>query len=57
VQSVEGTETIVSGKHTLGGNGFHRQAKRVKLHRTRVVSGETTNKVETLNDVRGDKDI
>jgi hypothetical protein len=32
-------------------DSFHKQTKRVKLHIIRVVSGETTNREETLNDV------
>jgi hypothetical protein len=31
---------------------FHRQAKRIKLHRVGVVSGETTNRKKTLDKVR-----
>jgi hypothetical protein len=47
-QSVEWIETIVPSEHAHGGKVFHIQAKRVKLHRTRVVNGETTNRDETL---------
>jgi hypothetical protein len=35
-----------------GSKGFHRQAKRIKLHGARVIGGEPADKNETLNKVR-----
>lgn len=40
-----------------GSKILHRQAKGVKLHRTRVISGKLANKKNTLNDVGGNKNI
>jgi hypothetical protein len=50
--SVERTGAIISGKHASGGKVFHIQAKRIKLHGAGIVSGETTDKKETLDKVR-----
>jgi hypothetical protein len=49
-QSVEWIRAIVHDNHAHG-------AKMVKLHKTRVTSGKTVNKKETLNEVRNDNDI
>jgi hypothetical protein len=35
-----------------GSKIFHRQAKRIKLHRAGVIGGETTDRKETLDKVR-----
>jgi hypothetical protein len=55
--SVERTGAIVSGKHASGSMVFHRQAKRIKLYGAGVVSGETTNRKETLDKVRSYQNI
>jgi hypothetical protein len=43
---------VVSDKHMPGSKVFHRQVKRIKLHGAGVVDGETTDKKETLDEVR-----
>jgi hypothetical protein len=35
----------------LGGKVFYKQAKRVKLHGTRVVGGEPTNGKKSVNEI------
>jgi hypothetical protein len=54
---VEGPWAVTSSEKGPGGKILHRQTKRIKLHRTRVVSSELTNRKKILNDVGGDKDV
>jgi hypothetical protein len=54
---VEGPEAVTPSEKDPGGNILHRQTKRVKFHRTRVVSSELTDGKKILNDVGGDKDV
>jgi hypothetical protein len=53
---VEGPGAITPSKKGHGGKILHRKTKRVKLHGTRVVSSELTNRKKILNDVEGNKD-
>jgi hypothetical protein len=57
VKCVEGPEAVTPSEKGHGGKILHRQTKRVKLHRTRVVSSELTDGKKILNDVGGNKDI
>jgi hypothetical protein len=54
---VEGPEAVTPSEKVPGGKILHRQTKRVKLHRTRVVSSELMDGKKILNDVGGDKDV
>jgi hypothetical protein len=54
---VEGPGAVTPSEKGPGGKFLHRQTKRVKLHRTRIVSSELSNKKKILNDVGGDKDV
>jgi hypothetical protein len=54
---VEGPGAVTPSEKGPDGKILHRQTKRVKLHRTRVVSSELTDGKKILNDVGGDKDI
>jgi hypothetical protein len=54
---VEGPGAVTPSQKGPGGKILHRQTKRVKFHRTRVVSSELTDGKKVLNDVGGDKDI
>jgi hypothetical protein len=54
---VEGTGAVTPSEKGPGGKILHRQTKRVKLYRTRVVSSELTDGKKILNDVGGDKDV
>jgi hypothetical protein len=54
---VEGAGAVTPSEKGPGGKILHRQTKRVKLHRTRVVSSELTDGKKILNDVGGNKDV
>jgi hypothetical protein len=56
-KSVEWLGAFTAREKGPGSKILHRQAKGVKLHRTRVVSGKLTNRKNTLNDVGGNKNI
>jgi hypothetical protein len=47
----------VTPREDPGRKVLHRQAKGVKLHRTRVVSDKLMNRKKTLNNVRSNKDV
>jgi hypothetical protein len=54
---VERPGAVTPSEKGPGGKIIHRQTKRVKLHRTRVVSNELSNGKKILNDVGCDKDV
>jgi hypothetical protein len=54
---VERPQTITPGDHVLGRKILHRKAKRVKLHRTSIVSSKVMNRYEILNNIGCDKNI
>jgi hypothetical protein len=54
---VEGLRAVTSSKKGPSGKVLHRQTKRVKFHRARIVSIELMNGKKILNDIGGDKDV
>jgi hypothetical protein len=48
---------VIAGEKGPDSKILHRQAKGVKLHRTRIVSDNLTNIKKTMNDVGGNKNI
>jgi hypothetical protein len=53
---VEGPRAVTPSEKGPGGKKLHRQTKRVKLHRTRVVISELTDGKKIMNDVDGWKE-
>ena len=57
MEGIKITITIAPGDHVLGLKILHRDTKRIKFNRTKVVTSKATNKNKFFYDVRGDKDI
>jgi hypothetical protein len=51
VERVEGPEAVTPSEKGPGGKILHRQTKRVKFHKSRIVSSELTNGKKILNDI------
>jgi hypothetical protein len=56
-QGVDKTGAIGPNDHALRSKILHKETKRVKFHRTRIISGEFMNRQKILNNVRSNKDI
>ena len=56
-ERVEITRAIAPGDHAPCLEVLHRKAKWVKLDGTIIISGETTDRNQVLNNVRRDQDI
>jgi hypothetical protein len=54
---VEGPQAVEPSNHILARKILHRKAIGVKLHRTLIVSSETTNRYIFLNNVESNKDV
>jgi hypothetical protein len=48
-KGVKGPRTVTSEQRTPGSQILHSKTRRVKLHRTRIVSCKTTNKKKIIN--------
>jgi hypothetical protein len=57
VEVVEVAGAIAANDLGLGGKVLNRETKRVKLNRTRVISGKTMNGNEIFHKVRNNKNI
>jgi hypothetical protein len=56
-KGVQWLGAVTTREKSSGSKILHRQVKRVKLHRTRVINGKLTNGEKTLNNVRGNKNV
>jgi hypothetical protein len=56
-ERVEVTRAIAPGDHVPSLKIFHRKTKGIKLDRTIVINGKTTNRNQILNNARGHENI
>jgi hypothetical protein len=56
-KSVKGPHAITSEQRTPGSQILYNKTRRVKLHRTGIVSYKTTNRKKIVNHRRGNKNI
>jgi hypothetical protein len=57
LQRVQGSRAVTSDELAPCGKILNRATKRVKFHRTVIVSGETTDRNKVFNEIRRNKDV
>jgi hypothetical protein len=56
-EECKGARAVTSEQRTPGSQILHSKTRRVKLHRTRIISCKTTNRKKVVNHRRGNKNI